>query len=80
MAAQLEEWAAVDSVLNRSSPSAEELLAESAAEAPKKKMMNHCDWSPEEVPSELWAEEGWSVAPSTLGEEVHMDWSEEAAY
>ena len=78
MAAQLEEWAAVDSVLHRSSPSAEELLAESAAEAPKKKMMNHCYWIPEEVPSELWADEGWSVAPSMPGGEERLDWSEDA--
>ena len=64
MAAQQEEWAAVDSVLHRSSTSAEEPLSESAVEAPKKKkMMNHCGWILEEVPLERWAEEGWSAVP-----------------
>ena len=58
MAAQQEEWAAVDSVLHRSSPSAEEPLAESAVEAPKKKkMMNQCGWHLVEVPSERWADQ-----------------------
>ena len=64
MAAQQEEWAAVDSVLHRSSPLAEEPLAESAVEAPKKKkMMNRCGWLLVEVPSERWAEEGCSAVP-----------------
>ena len=42
VAAQLEESAVMDSDLHRSSLLAEEPLAESAAEAPKKKMRNHC--------------------------------------
>ena len=79
MEVQLEESAVVDSDQHRSPPLAEEPLAESAAEAPKKKMTNHCYWVPEEVPSELWAEEGWSVAPSMPAGEEHLDWSEEAA-